>query len=60
MQKALRARAGQVDGRESQVFDLEGKIRSCAKQDLAHMQLLLDSKVMKTFSFYTIPTLDTV
>lgn len=42
MQKAQRARAGQVDGREPQkVFDLEGEVRSWAKQCLAHMQLLL-------------------
>lgn len=42
MRKALRARAGQVDGRQSQkVFDLEGEVRSWAKQSLAHMQLLL-------------------
>lgn len=42
MQKAQRARAGQVDGRESQkVSDLEGEVRSWAKRYLAHMQLLL-------------------
>lgn len=34
------------------VFDLEGEVRKYTTQDLAHMQLLLDSKLMKMFVWF--------
>lgn len=49
-----------MDHREAQVFDLEGELRRCTKQDLTHTQLLLDNKIMKMFGFYTITAMDSV
>lgn len=44
-------------GRESQrVFDLEDKVRRCTRQGLAHTQLLLNNKLMKTVVLFLPPS----